>query len=66
MFTRVQSPQAGLTETHTAVVFFVGDRAYKLKKPVSLGFLDFSRLATRAAVCRRLRPSGLGLSRSPN
>ncbi|HEX9095845.1 MAG TPA: AAA family ATPase [Candidatus Dormibacteraeota bacterium] len=49
----IQSPYAGLAETHTAIVFFVGDRAYKLKKPVSLGFLDFSRLETRAVVCRR-------------
>jgi uncharacterized protein len=49
----VVATYAGLAETHTALVFFVGDRAYKLKKPVSLGFLDFSRLETRAAVCRR-------------
>ena len=34
-------PYAALVETHTAVVFFVGDRAYKLKKPVEFGFLDF-------------------------
>jgi uncharacterized protein len=47
------SVPAGLAETHTALVFFVGERAYKLKKPVSLGFVDFSRLETRAAVCRR-------------
>ena len=44
---------AGMAETHSAVVFFVGDRAYKLKKPVDLGFLDFSTLAARAAVCHR-------------
>lgn len=49
----IQSPYAELAETHTALVFLVGDRAYKLKKPVSLGFLDFSRLETRAVVCRR-------------
>jgi aminoglycoside phosphotransferase family enzyme len=40
-------------ETHAAVLFFVGDRVYKLKKPVDLGFLDFRRLADREAVCRR-------------
>jgi Uncharacterized protein conserved in bacteria len=28
-------------ETHAAVVFLVGGYAYKLKKPVDLGFLDF-------------------------
>ncbi len=51
--TVVSPPSAGVAETHSALVFFVGDRAYKLKKPVSLGFLDFSRLETREAVCRR-------------
>jgi aminoglycoside phosphotransferase family enzyme/predicted kinase len=40
-------------ETHAAVVFLVGDRAYKLKKPVDLGFLDFSTLEGREAVCRQ-------------
>jgi len=31
----------------------VGDRAYKLKKPVDLGFLDFTTRAAREAVLRR-------------
>jgi len=44
---------AAVAETHSAVVFFVGDRAYKLKKPVDLGFLDFRDRAVRAAVCAR-------------
>jgi hypothetical protein len=44
---------AGMAETHSAVVFFVGDRAYKLKKPVDLGFLDFTTRAAREAVCHR-------------
>jgi uncharacterized protein len=44
---------AGVAETHSAVVFFVGDRAYKLKKPVDLGFLDFRERAVREAVCHR-------------
>ena len=42
-----------LTETHSAVVFFIGDRAYKLKKPVDLGFLDFSTPQARAVACSR-------------
>ena len=46
-------PFAGVSETHSSVVFFVGDHAYKLKKPVSLGFLDFSSQAAREAACRR-------------
>jgi uncharacterized protein len=44
---------AALRETHSAVVFLVGDRAYKLKKPVDLGFLDFSTREAREAVCHR-------------
>lgn len=44
---------AAVVETHSAVVFFVGDQAYKLKKPVDLGFLDFRRREAREAVCRR-------------
>ena len=43
----------GVAETHSAYVFFVGDRAYKLKKPVNLGFLDFSTREAREAVCHR-------------
>jgi uncharacterized protein len=43
----------GLAETHSAVVVFFGDRAYKVKKPIDLGFLDFRDRATRAAVCHR-------------
>ncbi|TMQ79262.1 hypothetical protein ETD83_42150, partial [Actinomadura soli] len=33
---------AAVSETHIGIVFFTADRAYKLKKPVNLGFLDFS------------------------
>ncbi|HUB42562.1 MAG TPA: AAA family ATPase [Streptosporangiaceae bacterium] len=44
---------AALTETHSAVVYFAGDRAFKLKKPVKLDFLDFSTRQSRAAACAR-------------
>lgn len=44
---------AEMRETHSALVFLIGDRAYKLKKPVDLGFLDFSTREKRLAVCRR-------------
>lgn len=40
-------------ETHTAVVFLVGDRAYKMKKPVDLGFVDFTTVQLRQAACQR-------------
>ncbi|MEU2079853.1 AAA family ATPase [Streptomyces sp. NPDC013489] len=42
-----------MCETHTAVVFFVGDRAYKLKKPVDLGFLDYTTVEARRIACER-------------
>jgi len=44
---------AQLVETHSAVVIAIGDRAYKLKKPVSLGFLDFSTVEARRDACHR-------------
>jgi len=46
-------PFAAVAETHSAVVFFAGDRAYKLKKPVDLGFLDFTSQRAREVACRR-------------
>lgn len=42
---------AAVSETHIGVVFFAGDRAYKVKKPVSLGFLDFSTRERRERAC---------------
>ena len=44
---------AGVAETHSGVVFFVGDRAYKLKKPLDLGFLDYRSREAREAACHR-------------
>ncbi|MCA2218996.1 bifunctional aminoglycoside phosphotransferase/ATP-binding protein [Jidongwangia harbinensis] len=44
---------AATIETHAAALFFVGDRAYKMKKPVNLGFLDFRSRADREAACHR-------------
>jgi aminoglycoside phosphotransferase family enzyme len=39
-------------ETHMSWVFLAGERAFKLKKPVSFPFLDFSTLAARETSCR--------------
>ena len=39
-------------ETHASWVFVAGERAYKLKKPLALGFLDYSTLALRHSACR--------------
>jgi uncharacterized protein len=44
---------ATITETHISVLVSIGDRVYKLKKPVSLGFLDFSSRELRERACRR-------------
>lgn len=40
-----------LVETHISRVYLAGDFAYKLKKPVSLGFLDFRTLEARRHFC---------------
>lgn len=39
-------------ETHASIVFLTGDAVYKMKKPVALGFLDYSTLHRRALMCR--------------
>lgn len=44
-------PRAEVRETHTAVVFFVGDRAYKVKEPLDLGILDYTTVAARRTAC---------------
>lgn len=53
-----------LIETHISWVLLAGEYAYKLKKPVDLGFLDFSSLDKRRLYCdeevrlnRRLAPA---------
>jgi len=40
-----------LIETHISWVFLTGEYAYKIKKPVDLGFLDFSSLERRKYFC---------------
>lgn len=46
-------PFASLHETHSGVVFLLGDRVYKAKKPIRTEFLDFRTAAARRAVCAR-------------
>ena len=48
-----QEPYAGVRQTHSGVVVLLGDLAYKLKRPVRLGFLDFTTPAARRAMCER-------------
>jgi uncharacterized protein len=50
---RAPEPYLDVRETHCAGIVLVGDRAYKLKKPVDLGFLDFSTQDRRTAACHR-------------
>lgn len=40
-----------VVETHASWVLLTGEHAYKIKKPVNLGFLDYSTLAKRRAAC---------------
>ncbi|ADG98822.1 conserved hypothetical protein [Segniliparus rotundus DSM 44985] len=47
------TPYADVAETHSGVVFLVGDRAYKLKKPIATAFLDFRRTEDRERACIR-------------
>jgi len=57
---RLKQPQVwphGVTavtvvETHISWILLTGTYAYKLKKPVDFGFLDFSTLARRYHACR--------------
>ena len=55
--------ELALIETHISWVILTGDYAYKVKKPVNFGFLDFSELQQRKRFCeeelrlnRRLAP----------
>lgn len=60
---RARDAEVTHLETHISHVFLVGDHAYKIKKPLDLGFLDFSTLEKRRHYCeeelrinRRLAP----------
>ena len=44
--------QVELLETHISWVLLAGEFAYKIKKPVDFGFLDFSTLEKRERCCR--------------
>ncbi len=41
-----------LIQTHVSYVLLTGDYAYKVKKPVNFGFLDFSTLEKRHHFCQ--------------
>ncbi len=57
-------PRVEIIETHISSVLLTGSHAYKLKKPVDLGFVDFTTRERRRFFCdeelrlnRRLAPS---------
>ncbi len=60
LVTALQNPSAyphpvqeiDIVETHISLVFLTGQYAYKVKKAVNLGFLDFSTPESREHFCR--------------
>lgn len=44
-------PRVELVQTQISFVFLAGDYVYKIKKPVDLGFLDYSTLEKRLTFC---------------
>src|ERR1022692_321734 len=44
-------PPVAVHETHASWVFVAGERAYKVKKPLALDFLDYSTLERRREAC---------------
>lgn len=62
-YTHSVGEKVEVRQTHISVVFLAGAYAYKVKKPVNLGFVDFSTLDRRHHFCleevrlnRRLAP----------
>ena len=47
------APDVELIQTHISYVLLAGDYVYKIKKPLALGFLDYSTLARRRYYCRQ-------------
>lgn len=52
-----------IEQTHISVVFLAGDFVYKVKKPLDLGFLDFTTLEKRRHFC--LKEVELNRPRAP-
>lgn len=44
-------PPVAVHETHASWVFVAGEYAYKIKKPLALGFLDYTTLERRRSAC---------------
>jgi aminoglycoside phosphotransferase family enzyme/predicted kinase len=50
---RGEGADARLVETHISLVLLAGEFAYKFKKPVDFGFVDFTTLERRKYFCAR-------------
>lgn len=48
-----QPEKVEVIHTHISTIFLVGDRVYKIKKPVDFGFLDFTTLEKRKYFCEQ-------------
>jgi len=46
-------PRVELVQTQISYVFLAGDCVYKIKKPVDMGFLDYTTLEKRLYYCRK-------------
>ena len=46
-------PQVDLLQTQMSFVFLAGDLVYKVKKPVNLGYLDYTTLEKRRFFCEK-------------
>ena len=46
-------PRVELVQTQISYVFLAGDYVYKIKKPVDMGFLDYTTLEKRLYFCRK-------------
>jgi uncharacterized protein len=45
--------QVSVVQTHISIVFIADEFVYKVKKPINLGFLDFSTLKKRKFYCQQ-------------
>src|SRR4030042_1414899 len=48
-----QPPKVELVQTQISYVFLAGEYVYKIKKPVDMGFLDYTTLEKRLYYCRK-------------
>ncbi len=52
-FYREPTKRVDVVQTHISTIFLTDSFAYKVKKPVDFGFLDYTTLAKRRVMCER-------------